>query len=194
MLLKAIILSSQAVLPWLQFSSSLWSMQSNTSSQRQRRGIQWARFRHRNSSSLHSFTQPTCPQRHNHQTAIRRRKKKYTVVWTYRSLICELALWWGGSHFKNALLCNMLLFLWNMWLCWPHLNRQGSCHVRHTAGWLTHSLRSRTHTHSQSKRGQLEKRNVLEHFTFYTCSFVMHQEIACEHFLFSKQLRCFKLM
>lgn len=58
-----------SVLPWLQFSSSLWSMQSNTSSQRQRRGIQWARFRHRNSSSLHSFTQPTFQQRYtvNHQ-------------------------------------------------------------------------------------------------------------------------------
>lgn len=60
---------SHSHLPWLQFSSSLWSMQSNTSSQRQRRGMQWARFRQRNSSSLHSFTQPTCQQRHtvNHQ-------------------------------------------------------------------------------------------------------------------------------
>lgn len=59
-------------LPWLQFSSSLWSMQSNTSSQRQRRGIQWARFRQRNSSSLHSFTQPTCQQGYtvNHQKCL----------------------------------------------------------------------------------------------------------------------------
>lgn len=39
-------------------------MQSSTSSQRQRRGMQWARFRHRNSSSLHSFTHPTCPKSH----------------------------------------------------------------------------------------------------------------------------------
>lgn len=49
---------SRGRLPWLQFSSSLWSMQSKTSSQRQRRGMQCARFRQRNSSSRHSFTQP----------------------------------------------------------------------------------------------------------------------------------------
>lgn len=49
-------------LPWLQFSSSLWSMQSKTSSQRQRRGMQCARFRQRNSSSRHSFTQPICQE------------------------------------------------------------------------------------------------------------------------------------
>lgn len=49
---------SRGRLPWLQFSSSLWSMQSKTSSQRHRRGMQCARFRQRNSSSRHSFTQP----------------------------------------------------------------------------------------------------------------------------------------
>lgn len=49
--------------PWLQFSSSLWSMQSKTSSQRQRRGMQCARFRQRNSSSRHSFTHPICGDR-----------------------------------------------------------------------------------------------------------------------------------
>lgn len=50
-------------LPWLQCSSSLWSMQSKTSSQRQRRGMQCARFRQRNSSSRHSFTQPICQEK-----------------------------------------------------------------------------------------------------------------------------------
>ena len=54
-------------LPWLQLSSSLWSTQSKTSSQCQRRGMQWARFRHRNSSSLHSFTQPVCGEREHRQ-------------------------------------------------------------------------------------------------------------------------------
>lgn len=62
------------ILPWLQFSSSLWSMQSNTSSQRQRRGMQCARFRHRNSSSRHSFTQPICQDRSE-----RDRQKLFTL-------------------------------------------------------------------------------------------------------------------
>lgn len=113
------ITGSDPLLPWLQFSSSLWSTQSNTSSQRQRRGIQWARFRHRNSSSLHSFTQPI----YQHRGAVNQRKHSFEedVKHIQRKPKCWMIheitptkqvaahsplMWWEASLLKrNVLFC-----------------------------------------------------------------------------------------
>lgn len=159
---------SHSYLPWLQFSSSLWSMQSNTSSQRQRRGIQCARFRQRNSSSLHSFTQPTCEQAYTLNQQITGEHwwgcqitKPFTDSHVNRGQ-CNLPRQAAAHHWciiKCVLMC--FLLLWIMWrLYWPHQSHPDSYRVHHTAGWLTHTLHWHKHTRSQNMKEVLEKGKV----------------------------------
>lgn len=58
-----------------------------------------------------------------------------------------------------------LLFLNHVQLYWPHPSHPDSCHVHHTAGWLTHTLHWYTHTRSQNMKGLLEKGQVYQSVT-----------------------------
>lgn len=140
-------------LPWLQFSSSLWSMQSKMSSQRQRRGMQCARFRQRNSSSWHSFTQPICQDRKQQVSKLftLSLRRGPNILWCLTGYLATVSLekecydewsWQSGGAGRR-----------------PHPSRRGSCHVRHIADWLTRSPRWRTHTRWQNMLGELEKRH-----------------------------------
>lgn len=94
-------------LPWLQFSSSLWSMQSKTSSQRQRRGMQCARFRQRNSSSRHSFTQPIYQDR----------KQQASKLFTLSPRRHRDILWYLSGIWVD----NWLLRVWKRLIWWMEL-------------------------------------------------------------------------